>query len=72
MKIIIAGAGYVNLPNAMLLSQNYEVIAFDATLPKIEQLNNKFSPIVDTEIRNLAEEFSYKPSMSVKQGVNNE
>jgi hypothetical protein len=46
MKITIAGNGYVELSNAMLLSQNHEVIALD----KIEQLNNKFSPIVDADI----------------------
>ena len=53
MKIAVAGIGYVGLSNAILLSQHYEVIALDVIPEKVEQLNNKFSPIVDAEIEDF-------------------
>ena len=53
MKIAIAGIGYVGLSNAILLSQHYEVLALDVIPEKVEQLNNKFSPIVDAEIEDF-------------------
>jgi len=50
MKITVVGTGYVGLSNAMLLAQHNQVIALDIDAHKISQLNNKQSPIADTEI----------------------
>lgn len=50
MKIAVAGLGYVGLSNAVLLSQNNEVVAVDVVPEKVEKVNNKISPIADREI----------------------
>lgn len=50
MKIAVAGTGYVGLSNAVLLSQNNEVIAVDIIKEKVDMINNKKSPIVDVDI----------------------
>jgi UDPglucose 6-dehydrogenase len=40
MNITIAGARYVGLSNAMLITQNYQVIVYDFIPERIEQLND--------------------------------
>ena len=54
-KIAVVGMGYVGLSNAILLSQNHEVVIHDIDPKKIEKLNNKVSPIKDKEIQDFLE-----------------
>lgn len=50
MKIAVAGIGYVGLANAVLLSQNHDVVAVDTVQAKVDMINSRRSPLMDTEI----------------------
>lgn len=57
MNIAIAGTGYVGLSLAVLLAQHNHVTAVDVVPERVEQINNKKSPIQDDYIeRYLAEQ----------------
>lgn len=50
MKITVVGAGYVGLSNAVLLSQNHDVVVLDVVSEKVDMLQSRRSPIEDAEL----------------------
>lgn len=50
MKILVLGLGYVGTANAVLLSQQNEVVCYDLNADRINLINNKKSPIEDKEV----------------------
>lgn len=50
MNIVVVGAGYVGLSNAVLLAQHNHVVACDIMEKKVKLINDRKSPIVDKEL----------------------
>jgi len=67
MKIAVVGAGYVGLSNAILLAQHNDVVLYDTNKEKLSLINNKQSPIVDTEITNFLHNKALKLSCTNKR-----
>jgi len=53
MKFVVAGLGYVGLSNAVLLAQHNTVIALDTNPAKVNLINQRKSPIIDSEIEDF-------------------
>ena len=73
MKIAIAGTGYVGLSNAILLAQHNEVIAVDIVKEKVDLLNDKQSPIEDSEISDFLKnkELNFTATLDKQQAYKN-
>lgn len=66
MKIAVVGLGYVGLSNSVLLAQNNEVVGFDISQKRVDQLNQRICPIDDPEMR----EFLKKPDLNLVATTN--
>lgn len=73
MKIAVVGIGYVGLSNAVLLSQNHEVVALDVIKEKVDFVNNKKSPIVDTDLENflISKKLNLKATLNKTEAYSN-
>ncbi len=65
MKIAVVGLGYVGLSNAVLLSQKNEVHAVDVDMTRVASVNDRISPIRDTEL----EEFFATYDLNLKASL---
>ena len=65
LKIAVAGTGYVGLSMATLLSQNHQVTAVDVIPEKVENINNRVSPIQDEYIEKYFAEKDLKLSATL-------
>jgi UDPglucose 6-dehydrogenase len=67
MKITVTGAGYVGLSSAMLLAQNHDVLINDVLHEKVEMINNRISPIDDSQIEEflLREDLNFKATTDI-------
>lgn len=69
LNITVVGLGYVGLSNAVLLSQHNTVKAIDVVEEKVEMVNNKKSPIVDTELSEYLENKNLKLEATTDKNV---
>jgi UDPglucose 6-dehydrogenase len=53
--ITVVGLGYVGLANALLLAQHNHVCTLDTNVDRVNLINQKISPIADTEISEFIE-----------------
>jgi len=56
MYIVVVGIGYVGLANAVLLAQGNDVVILDIDSDRVDMINNRISPIVDSEIESFLSE----------------
>lgn len=68
MKIAVVGSGYVGTSNACLLAKNNEVVLLDVIQEKVDQINNKLSPIEDP----LITEYLNKRNLNLRATLDKE
>lgn len=68
MKIAVTGTGYVGLSIAVLLAQHHDVVALDVVASKVDQINERRSPIED----NVLEEYLRDKALNLKATLSKE
>ena len=53
LKVAVIGLGYVGLPLALAFSEKYNVVGFDLSSNRIDELNNKFDRNNEININEL-------------------
>ena len=66
-KILVFGAGYVGLANAIMLAKNYDVTIFDVDQSKIDLINQSKIPIEDS----MAESFMSEQNLTLSADLYN-
>ena len=56
MKITVAGAGYVGLSNALLLSQHHDVTLLEIVTERVDKINQRVSPIYEPRMQAFLED----------------
>lgn len=69
-NIVVSGTGYVGLSLAVLLSQHNYVTAVDIVESKVEQINNRISPIQDEYIERFLKERELNLTAVLDNGKN--
>lgn len=69
-NIVVSGTGYVGLSLAVLLSQHNYVTAVDIVKSKVEQINNRISPIQDEYIERFLKERELNLTAVLDNGKN--
>ena len=69
MKIAVVGTGYVGLSNAVILAQHHEVWAVDIDPARVEQVNDRISPIEDPELEDYLENRSLDLKATLDHGL---
>lgn len=68
MKITVVGTGYVGLSLSLLLAQENEVVTLDINEEKIKLLQQKISPIKDSEISSyLLKNLNFKATLNKQE-----
>jgi len=65
-NIVVVGTGYVGLANAVILAQHHRVTAVDIDPVRVQQVNDRVSPIIDADVSHYFENVSLNLTATVE------